>query len=350
MVCPSDICIHKLPALKVAGANKLADFHDASREDPKLFREALINALLAFEIDQHILTRIQLGDCFRRSLQAQRQTTPYRLHTIVAECKSGTLDEGSLEARFYAHGGVRAVTALAAAATDEKNVVKQLKGLPDSQLQSFFRTVDIISPHRDFLFIVETVDRKKPARLSKRKHLPEPRSRRRLQERHNADGLQQERLRNLPVESHRHRHNQDSRINYGETGNFRLLDESDSRVLDAFPPSKRKQATNTSTESGTCCASAFSPRGTPDGQVAAADDSQPMTNMLDSGTAPGPLLTFAPCTSGSGQAGRSFTQYNEFSAAISTNSPGVENNVYGRNVNDCDFEHYGIDLDSFTAL
>ena len=309
MACPSDVCIHKLPELKVACPNKLIDFDDASREDPNLVLEALINAFLSFEIDQHTLTRIQLGDCFRRSLQAKRQTTPYRLHTVVAECKSGTLDEASLEARFFAHGGVRAVTALAAAATDEKNVVKQLKSLPDSQLQSFLKTMDNINPHRDFLFIVETMDRKKPPRLSKRKHIPEPRSRRRLQERqerHNADGLPRGRIGNRPMETDRHRHNQDSRTNYVGADNRRLLDESDSRVLDVFPPSERDQATNTSTQLGTC-ASAFSTRATQDDQVV-ADNSQHMTNILVSETATDQSLTFAPCNSGSAQTGRSFTQ------------------------------------------
>jgi hypothetical protein len=307
MACPSDVCIHKLPKLKVACPNKLIDFDDASREDPNLVLEALINAFLSFEIDQHTLTRIQLGDCFRRSLQAKRQTTPYRLHTIVAECKSGTLDKASLEARFFAHGGVHAVTALAAAATDEKNVVRQLKSLPDSQLQSFLKTMDNISPHRDFLFIVEMMDRKKPARLSKRKRIPEPRSRRRLQERHNADGLPRGTICNLPVETHRHRHNQDSCINYVGADDRRLLDESDSRVLDVFPPSERNQATNPSTQLGTCCASTFNTRATQDDQVD-ADNSQHMTNILGSETATDPSLTFAPCTSGSAQTGRSLTQ------------------------------------------
>lgn len=57
--------------------------------------------------------------------------------------------------------------------------MKMLKKLPELHLQALLDAIDTLEPHRDFIFIVETVDRKKPPRVSKRKHVPAPRSRRR---------------------------------------------------------------------------------------------------------------------------------------------------------------------------
>ncbi|GJP88744.1 pectin degradation protein KdgF [Aspergillus niger] len=167
--------------LKALLNDDVLEIEAALEKQPHLVIEALIEAFLLCPMDEGILARLQLGDCFRRSLQSSRQRTPYRLHTIVSECKSGRTDSHSLEGKFYNHGGIRAVAALATAATDNKQVVTLLKHLPERHLQALLRSIDDIEPHRDFIFIVETLSRRKPPRLSKRKSIPEPRSRRRYQ-------------------------------------------------------------------------------------------------------------------------------------------------------------------------
>jgi hypothetical protein len=180
-----------LPKLMVLFENGAVDLEDALKEKPDLVLETLISAFLLLPVSEEILTRIRLGEWFRRSLQASRQTTPYRLQTVIAECKSGKADKASLEARFFAHGGVRAVTALAAAAADEKQVMRFLKGLPEPQLQSILKLIDTIEPHRDFSYIVETLDRRKSSKLSKRKYIPGPRSRRRTPDSHFPNRIRQ---------------------------------------------------------------------------------------------------------------------------------------------------------------
>ncbi|KAL5359337.1 hypothetical protein BJX96DRAFT_56686 [Aspergillus floccosus] len=175
----NDMCAQGHPQLKVLLEHNLLNIGDALKQNSNIVREVLVEALLLCPLDDNTIVRIQLAERFRRSLQKSRQTTPYRLHTIISECKSGKTDVFSLEGRFFAHGGVRAVAALAAAATDDKDVVKMLKRLPELHLQALLRAIDTLEPHRDFIFIMETVDRKKPPRVSKKKHVPAPRSRRR---------------------------------------------------------------------------------------------------------------------------------------------------------------------------
>ncbi|KFY28204.1 hypothetical protein V491_00579 [Pseudogymnoascus sp. VKM F-3775] len=163
------------PKLKVLLGNGYVDIEDAVERERDIVLETLISAFLLLPLSQNTLTRLQLGDCFRRSLQSSRQTTPYRLHTIVTECKAGSVDTSSLEAKFFEYGGVRTVTALAAAAADNKQIVSLLKGLSNAEFQAFLKSIDAIEPHRDLLYIIETLERKKPSRLSKRKHVPGPR-------------------------------------------------------------------------------------------------------------------------------------------------------------------------------
>ncbi|OAF58985.2 hypothetical protein VC83_06144 [Pseudogymnoascus destructans] len=161
--------------LKVLLGNGYLDIEDAAKREHDFVLETLISAFLLLPLSPNTLTRIQLGDCFRRSLQSSRQTTPYRLHTIVTECKAGSVDTSSLEAKFFEYEGVRTVTALAAAAADNKQTVSLLKGLSNAEFQAFLKSIDAIEPHRDLLFIIETLERKRPSRLSKRKHVPGPR-------------------------------------------------------------------------------------------------------------------------------------------------------------------------------
>lgn len=163
------------PKLKVLLGSGYLDIEDAVEREHDFVLETLISAFLLLPLSQHTLTRLQLGDCFRRSLQSSRQTTPYRLHSIVTECKAGSVDTSSLEAKFFEYGGVRTVTALAAAAADNKQIVRLLNGLSNAEFQAFLKSIDAIEPHRDLLYIIETLERKKPSRLSKRKHVAGPR-------------------------------------------------------------------------------------------------------------------------------------------------------------------------------
>ncbi|KAF7587419.1 hypothetical protein BBP40_007259 [Aspergillus hancockii] len=79
-----------MPKLKVFFENRAINIEDALNKQPELVLEALTDAFLLLLVGEDTLTRIRLGECFRRSLQASRQTTPYRLHTIIAGCYSGT--------------------------------------------------------------------------------------------------------------------------------------------------------------------------------------------------------------------------------------------------------------------
>ena len=49
----------------------------------------------------------------------------------------------------------RAVTALAATATDDKQVMRQLKGLEVEELECFLKSIDTIQWHPDLSFMAE---------------------------------------------------------------------------------------------------------------------------------------------------------------------------------------------------
>lgn len=84
------------------------DIEDVCKTQPNIDRETLITALLLFPLGEQTVKRVQLGEDFRRSLQTERQSTPYRLHSVISACKEGKIDGTSLEAKFFRHGGARA--------------------------------------------------------------------------------------------------------------------------------------------------------------------------------------------------------------------------------------------------
>ena len=128
-----------------------------------------------FPLGEQIVKRVQLGEAFRRSLQAERQSSSYRLHSVISACKEEKIDGTSLEAKFFRHGSVHAVTALAAAAADDNNVMLQLEGLEDAELKAFLESMDTIRGHSDIQFMAEALDRKRPSITSKRTQLVRPR-------------------------------------------------------------------------------------------------------------------------------------------------------------------------------
>ncbi|KAF4212695.1 hypothetical protein CNMCM8980_000788 [Aspergillus fumigatiaffinis] len=140
------------PQLRMLLDNKLLDMQSAFKQQPDLVLKALVEDFPPVPAIEDTLTQIQLTHCFQLSLQAGQQTTPYRLHTIVSELT---------------------------AATDNKQVINLLQRLPKIYLQPLVGLINRIKPHPDFVYMVDTLERKKPARLSKRRHIPEPHSRRR---------------------------------------------------------------------------------------------------------------------------------------------------------------------------
>ena len=90
--------------------------------------------------------------------------------------KEGKIDDASLEAKFFRHGGVRAVTALAAAGADDNNILSQLEGLEDEELGFFLKCIDTIKWHPDLEFMAEVTDRKRPSITTKKTYLVRPRA------------------------------------------------------------------------------------------------------------------------------------------------------------------------------
>ncbi|KAH7228920.1 hypothetical protein BKA60DRAFT_627469 [Fusarium oxysporum] len=154
------------------------DIADAVKQHPNLTREALIEGLLSVPLDDSHLTQIRLHEIFRRSLSAKRDTTPYRLQSVIDEARRGNLHPTSLDARFYDHGGAPAVAAYAAAAADQKQVVSLLETLSNENFRRLLKAIDRIEPHPDLRYIVERACRKTPTVPSKRKYIAGPRRRR----------------------------------------------------------------------------------------------------------------------------------------------------------------------------
>ncbi|KAM0554140.1 hypothetical protein ACHAPJ_006939 [Fusarium lateritium] len=154
------------------------DIADAVKQYPDLTREALIEGLLSVPLADSHLTRIRLHENFRRSLSAKRDTTPYRLQSVIDEARRGNLHPSSLDAKFYEHGGAPAIAAYAAAAADQKYVVSLLETLPDDDFRRLLKAIDKIEPHPDLRYLIERACRKTPTVPSKRKYIAGPRRRR----------------------------------------------------------------------------------------------------------------------------------------------------------------------------
>lgn len=146
---------------------------DASQTASDVLREVLTDAFAFVSLTPHTVPRIQLGSQFRLLLQAERKHTPYRLQMIAEECQLGTVEKSSLEIKFFESGGIYALTALAAAGADDKNVRLLLSKLPDAELRPVLRLVKALKPYGDFQFMAEKVRRGKP-RSSQRSRQSRP--------------------------------------------------------------------------------------------------------------------------------------------------------------------------------
>lgn len=161
--------------LKLQLNDALVDIEDACKTHASVVREAFVDILLLIGLDDNILQRIRLGEAFRRSLQTERRSTPYRLHSVISACKESAIDNNSLEAKFYRHGGTRAVTALAAAAVDGNDIMHELECLTDNECESLVNSINRIRWHPDLEFMAESMNRKRTAITSKKTQLVRPR-------------------------------------------------------------------------------------------------------------------------------------------------------------------------------
>ncbi|RKK17494.1 hypothetical protein BFJ66_g1029 [Fusarium oxysporum f. sp. cepae] len=153
------------------------DITEAAATHPDEAREALIQSLSPIHLENSHLNRIQLQELFRRSLSAQRDSTPYRLQAVIDQGKHGQLDTKSLDGRFYCHGGARAVAAYAAALADQKEVASLLETLSAEDFRRLLEFIDNFEEHPDLRYITRRAERTKP-RATKRKRLPRSRQRR----------------------------------------------------------------------------------------------------------------------------------------------------------------------------
>ncbi|CAI6092488.1 unnamed protein product [Clonostachys chloroleuca] len=93
---------------------------------------------------------------------------------MFAACKSGDIDKTSLEARFYEYSGIRALAALAAAISDDKQVVLLLQTFSNNALRSLLDSIKKIKPHSNLAFFTERIHRKKQRPPLKRTTLAGP--------------------------------------------------------------------------------------------------------------------------------------------------------------------------------
>ncbi|KAH7125070.1 hypothetical protein B0J13DRAFT_531326 [Dactylonectria estremocensis] len=112
--------------------------------------------------------KIFIGDEWMTVKDAS-QTAPDVLHevltdafAIVEEYQLGTVEKSSPEMKFSESGGIHALTALAAAGAQDKNVGLLPSKLPDAELRPVLRLVKSLKPHGDFQFMAEKVRRGKP--------------------------------------------------------------------------------------------------------------------------------------------------------------------------------------------
>ncbi|KAF2193634.1 hypothetical protein K469DRAFT_239649 [Zopfia rhizophila CBS 207.26] len=153
--------------IQVVLGNHLLDIPDALGRYPGLVLKTLTDAFFFIRVDQTILNQILLRSIFGSALHAKRDKTPYRLQAILKSCQSGTLDKSSLEAKVYRHGGITALVALFAAATDDKRTSSLLNTLPEDELEGFVKSINAVEPHEDFQFLVEQLKRKKMSQSSR---------------------------------------------------------------------------------------------------------------------------------------------------------------------------------------
>lgn len=163
------------PELKLLLDGSFTNIDDACKTHASIVRESLINTLLLIELDDNCLRRIRLGEAFRRSVQIERQSTPYRLRSVISTCKEGSVVDSSLEAKFYKHGGIRAVTALAVAAADKSSIMRDLESLTDIECESLVKSITRMTWHPDLEFMAESLRRKPTVITSKKTQLVRPR-------------------------------------------------------------------------------------------------------------------------------------------------------------------------------
>ena len=143
------------PQLKLVLDESILGIDDACEKQPSLVRKNLISALLLLPLARQKIQRVQLGEAFHHSLQAEQQSTPYHLRSVISVCKEGNIEGDTVEAKFFEHGGVSAVTGPTATAVDDNSVMRQLERLEVEEPESFLRSIDTIHLRPDLSFMAE---------------------------------------------------------------------------------------------------------------------------------------------------------------------------------------------------
>ncbi|CVL08155.1 uncharacterized protein FMAN_14185 [Fusarium mangiferae] len=177
MICSLSVSTHHDGPQRYTVNGQNLGIADAVKQHPELVREALAEGLLSIPLEDSHVTRIRLHENFRRSLNAKRDVTPYRLQSVINKARRENLDPNSPDAKIYEHGGANAIAAYAAAAADQQHVLSLLETLPDHDLRRLLKAIDEIEPHPDLRYMTERACRKTSTVSSKRKHIAGPRRR-----------------------------------------------------------------------------------------------------------------------------------------------------------------------------
>lgn len=98
--------------LEVLVAGKPVDDNHAS----PAIRTALKRSLIQIPLEDADIAHIQLGHTFRHAISSPwKKTQPYRLASVIQDCREGRMEATQLEMRVYEHCGERAATAFSCA-------------------------------------------------------------------------------------------------------------------------------------------------------------------------------------------------------------------------------------------
>jgi hypothetical protein len=167
----------KLQVLLENHPNQPLTLKEACKKEPLAVLESILASFVWLPVTQKTIRRIQLQHYFCCTLRSPRPTSPYGLGNVIQACKAGVHSEQTLEGKFWAHGGARAITALHAATSDNKKVATLLDSLEELELQSLFEIIDATEPHKDFCNIAAAAeaDKKRPSHQGKRNTIFRPR-------------------------------------------------------------------------------------------------------------------------------------------------------------------------------
>ena len=158
--------------LRFRSQDRSLDIESAAKESLHHTIEAVLRGLITLPLDEHHLTRIQLGNAFRDAIQSEPKRRPNGLASIISCAQDSS--ERSIEAQLFRKGGKQAVVAYALAALDNRQVVNWAKSIPNDQLDLLADSTKNIKASEGFLRVVVTTDDKKQPG-SQKAYVPGPR-------------------------------------------------------------------------------------------------------------------------------------------------------------------------------